>query len=152
MERIAGYKEALYDYGIEFDPRLIVNGDFTQSGGYRAMRELLQQPERPEAIAAANDLIALGAMRAIYESGLTIPDDIGIVGFNDNQFASHLSPPLTTIRQPTYDIGCEVAKMLIKRILGKEILNRHIVLPGELVVRQSCHMAQRVAMGTVSSK
>ncbi len=136
LDRLEGYRLALKERGIAYDPQLVAEGDFSESGGYMAMHALL--PYKPDAVFAATDMMAEGAMRAIRKAGLRIPQDIAIVGFDDMPNASRLSPPLTTIRQPTQRMGALAVNTLIDIIQNPAESKRHIVVPVELVIRESC--------------
>jgi len=109
----------------------------TQDASYRAMQHLLRLDEPPDAVFACSDLMALGAMLAVQEKGLAVGRDFGIVGFDDIPMAAQLQPPLTSIRQPIYEIGTRLCRMLIKLIKGESLDERHIILEPTLVVRES---------------
>lgn len=145
LDRRDGYQQALQEAGIPIAPELIVEGDFTQEGGYRAMTRLLQLPERPTAVFVASDALAIGALSAIRAAGLAVPDDIAIVGFDDLPIASYASPPLTTMRQPIYELGARAAELLIERLERPQRERAHLSLQATLVVRQSCGAAARSA-------
>lgn len=136
--RLAGYRSALEERGVGLDPALIIKGKTTQTSGYQAMKKLLRVEPPPTAVMVSSDLMALGAMKAIQEEGLIVGSDISIVGFDDIQMAANYHPPLTTIRQPTYDIGIMLCHMLIQLIKGEELSERQIILQPELIVRGSC--------------
>jgi LacI family transcriptional regulator len=140
-DRLAGYTAALRARGIIPDPTLIVNGDFSEAGGYRAMQQLL--PQQPDAVFAASDTMALGALRAIHDAGLRVPEDIAVAGFDDLPLAEHTEPPLTTIRQPIYRMGTMAAETLIEQIEHPQDAPHRVVLPTELVIRTSCGSALR---------
>lgn len=135
-DRLTGYTQALRDYGQSFDPELVADGGFNEAGGYIAMQQLIAR--RPDALFAASDAMAIGAMRALREAGLRVPDDVAIVGFDDMPFAARSDPPLTTIRQPTYRIGGMAVETLIDLIEHADSPPHHIVVPTDLVVRGSC--------------
>jgi len=138
-KRLEGFKEALEEADLKIDPDLIVESGFNESGGYDAMKKLLKLPKnkRPRAVVAVNDPAAFGAMQAIKDAGLRIPEDIAIVGFTDDIRAELVSCPLTTVRQPAYEVGKKAAQKLIDCINGDEKVE-HIVVETELVIRQSC--------------
>jgi LacI family transcriptional regulator len=138
-DRYQGYLDALQGHGYPVIPELITEGDYSDWGGYQAMKRLL--PFHPDAVFAASDAMALAAMRAIQEAGLRIPEDIAVIGFDDIPPAATSSPPLTTIRQPIQQTGKLVAEMLIDMIEKPDPLPRQVVLPVELVVRSSCQVA-----------
>lgn len=135
-DRREGYLAALRGRGLTPDPALIVEGDFTEAGGYTAMRQLL--PYRPDAVFAASDMMAIGALRALREAGLRVPDDVALAGFDDIPAAARADPPLTTIRQPIQRAGAVAAETLIDLIAHPESQPRRIILPTELVIRESC--------------
>jgi LacI family transcriptional regulator len=135
-DRLQGYRQALEERGVAVRPELIAEGDFSEAGGYAAMRRLL--PHRPTAIFTASDSMAEGALRALRESGLRVPQDVAIVGYDDMPTAARISPPLTTVRQPTNRMGALAVNALIDIIQNPGSHKRHIVLPVELVIRESC--------------
>jgi LacI family transcriptional regulator len=136
MDRFLGYQDAYEEIGRVIDLDLVETGDFTDNSGYFAMRRLLQR--KPDAVFAGSDPMALGALRAIQEAGLRIPEDIAVVGFDDLPQSAKASPPLTTVRQPIQRSGARAAELLIDIILHPETQPRHEILPTELVIRQSC--------------
>jgi LacI family transcriptional regulator len=136
IDRKEGFYKALTERGLDIDESLIVEGDFTDAGGYHAMKKLL--PAKPDAIFAASDIMALGAMRAIREAGLRVPNDIAIVGFDDLPLATQADVPLTTVRQPVIQFGAKAVELLIDLIENGINPPRHIILGTELVIRDSC--------------
>ncbi len=136
--RVDGYRRALAEAGLAADEGLIVDGDFQHEGGYRACRALLAQPERPTALFVCNDLMAVGALCAIHEAGLRVPDDLSVVGFDDIPLASFTVPRLTTIAQPAHDLGGQAVQLLLQRLLDRETPACHARLPVRLVERDSC--------------
>jgi len=136
--RITGYQRALREAGIEPDPRLLAHGDYSMESGHRAMIELLDRNIPVQAVFAANDTLAIGAMAAIRERGLSIPHDIAIVGFDDLPIAAYACPPLTTVRNPPIRQGQLAAEMLIRLMRRETVAEPHLVAETELVVRQSC--------------
>ena len=139
-DRAAGYRRAHAEAGIVCDPALTVISGFHEDAGYAAMRPLLDLSpgQRPRAVVAINDPAAYGAMRAITESGLSVPEDVAVVGFSDDLRASLIPVPLTTIRQPAYDLGCAAAERLIAAISGEKRSGKDQIVRAELVVRSSC--------------
>ncbi len=139
-ERLGGYLEALEAHDIPVDDKLIVEGGFREQQGYEAMKQLLDLPEssRPQAVATINDPSAFGAIEAIKEYGLSIPDDIAIVGFTDDIRAGLLECPLTTIRQPAYEVGKKGAEKLIKVIEDPDEPIENIEVVTKLIIRNSC--------------
>jgi len=138
MDRRDGYKQALAEAAIPIRPELIFEADFTQAGGYAAMHEVLQLPERPTAIFAGSDVMAAGALCAIHEAGLRVPQDLSLVSFDDLPLASILTPPLTTVHQPLHELGMAAADLLLNRLESPdEHQPSHVRLPTHLVVRES---------------
>jgi DNA-binding LacI/PurR family transcriptional regulator len=136
--RIRGYREALAENHIPLDEILIQDGDFTESGGYQGMRKLLELKSRPTAVFAANDLMALGAMVAIREAKLRIPEDIALIGIDDIPAAKLVNPPLTTSSQAQENVGRRAAEMLFERIAGAAPDKPRLVeMPFELIIRES---------------
>jgi len=136
-ERLEGYKAGLRACGIRVSRKLIASGDFREQGGKAAMDTLLALPERPDAVFVGNNLMTLGALESIAEAELTVPDDIAVVGFDDVAWAALLRPSLTTIAQPTYDVGAETARMLLQRIGGHTGPARELMLSPSLRIRAS---------------
>ena len=135
--RLAGYWAALDDLGLPRDQSLVVTGDLSADSGAAAAAQLLALPDPPTAILACNDQMALGAMTAIAARGLRVGDDVAVAGFDDIPAAANASPPLTTIRQPIYQIGQSLAQTLIRLIRGETVQNLHVLLEPELVIRAS---------------
>ena len=135
--RIDGYLQALGEVG--HSPLVVTGGEFNQEGGYRATRDVLQDGRRPTAIFAGNDLMALGAMAAIREQGLSIPDDIALMGFDDTFAASVVSPQLSTVSQRQFSLGQVATEMLLQRLndLPPDAPSRVREMPFEVVKRQS---------------
>ena len=141
LDRKEGYLKALLEHGLVVDKDLIVEGDFSEASGYRAMELLL--PAQPEAIFAASDLMALGAMRFVREAGLRVPDDIAFVGFDDLPQASLADPPLTTIHQPITEFGMKAVEILIDLIEDGAKSMQRVIMDTELVIRASCGASRR---------
>jgi len=147
LKRLQGYVNALESHSIKVDEKLImgrsidlpdISGYSTEDIGFEAMKRLLSLPKPPTAVFARNDFTAIGAMRAISEAGLRIPEDIAIVGFDDIPLAARMSPSLTTVRQPMRVEGQIAAEMLLERIKNsKRISRRERILDCELIVRES---------------
>jgi LacI family transcriptional regulator len=133
-----GYQHALEDRGFDVRPGYMVRGDWTRQGGRTAMRRLLALPEPPDAVFCANDLTAIGAMDVARELGLSIPEDLAVVGFDDVDAASMVHPRLTTVQNPAYDTGRAAGNLLASRMTGAYTdAGRTVVLPCPLVVRES---------------
>ncbi len=136
MDRLEGYKKALNAAGREFNPEMVAEGDFSEASGYQAVKLLL--PMKPDAIVAQSDIMAVGAMRWMQEIGLSIPEDVAIIGFDDIPVARQLNVQLTTIRQPITRFGIKAVELLIDLIENGTKPARRIILDTELVVRDSC--------------
>jgi DNA-binding LacI/PurR family transcriptional regulator len=133
IERLAGYRDALRGS----DRRSIVAvGDFTRESGAVAMRHLLDDDPKLDAVFVASDLMADGALRTLREAGRRVPDDVAVIGFDDAEFASYTDPPLTTVRQPIIEIGREMVRLLLRLAEGEPVENA-LILPTHLVVRDS---------------
>lgn len=139
VDRFNGYQRALTSKRISINDHLIETSDFSEMGGYAAMQRLLAA--QPDAVFAASDAIAFGALRAIYEAGLRVPDDIAVVGFDDLAPALNSTPPLTTVRQPIEQTGATAAETLIDILHTGIAPLRRIILPTEFVIRASCGAA-----------
>ncbi len=138
-DRLEGYLAALEGWGLEPEPSLIAEGDFTQEGGYAAMQRLLEA--NPDAVFAASDAMAVGAIRCLRQNGRRVPHDVAVIGFDDAPFAAVNDPPLTTVRQPIIQTGATAAETLIDMIEHEDPTPRRILLPTELVIRASCGFA-----------
>jgi DNA-binding LacI/PurR family transcriptional regulator len=133
VDRLEAYRQTL----AGSDRRSIVAvGDFTRESGAAAMRQLLSDDPALDAVFVASDLMAHGALRALREAGRRVPDDVAVVGFDDIEMARYTDPPLTTVRQPIEQIGHTIARQLLRLLAGEEI-DPAVVLPTELVVRES---------------
>jgi LacI family transcriptional regulator len=138
VERLEGYRRALAKNGLAFQESLVLESDFSQDGAYQNMKKLLSLSPAPTAILVINDYSALGALRAAKEMSFQVPEDLPVVGFGDVPFASMLSPPLTTIREPFQRMGQEATDRLLGIIQGKRLSPKNRILPVELVIRESC--------------
>jgi LacI family transcriptional regulator len=136
IDRKEGYVKALKNGGRLIDVSLIAEGDFTEADGYKQMQKILTA--KPDAIFAASDLMALGAMRAVREAGLRIPRDIAFIGFDDLPLSTPVDPPLTTVHQPVYELGIKAVEFLIDLVDNKMKPSRHIIMGSELIIRESC--------------
>jgi LacI family transcriptional regulator len=137
IDRKKGYLEALKAHGIPAIPALIQEGNFSEEDGYRLTRSLL--PHKPDAIFAASDAMALGALRLLHEERIQVPQQVAVIGFDDMPFAARSQPPLTTVRQPIIETGAVAAKSLIACIENPAKAGcPQILLPTQLIVRESC--------------
>jgi LacI family transcriptional regulator len=140
QDRLQGYKEALYKRGIPLQQEIIRYAGFTRDAGYLVMKEYLKLKTdlKPTAIFAANDMIALGVIEAIEEEGLSVPDDISVIGYNNISYASLPRIMLTTIAQPMYDMGYTAAEYILDVVEGKRKGKLKDILEPQLVVRKTC--------------
>jgi LacI family transcriptional regulator len=137
IDRLAGCREAFSRAGRALDPDLVIEADFMQEGGLHAARRLLALPEPPTAIFAFNDAMAVGTLRAAEERGVQVPEQLSLVGFDDTALASATTPPLTTIKQPTYELGREGVNLLFHLLQGQQLEAHRLELPTRLIVRAS---------------
>lgn len=135
--REQGFRSALEEAGLEFDDRLVVYGNYSFKSGHRMATNLLMLSERPTAIFAISDIMAVGVLRAAREKGLSVPEDLAVAGFDNISFASMCNPMLTTVSQPKYDLGCTAMELLIRKIRGDLKEPVDIILENELVIRES---------------
>ncbi len=137
VDRLRGYREGLQAAGLPFDEALVGQGDFYQPRGFEAALELLRLPDAPTALFASNDVSAFGALAAVRELRLRVPTDVSVVGFDDIPSARQIHPPLTTVRQPLYEMGAAATRLLLSLLRGGEAAVPRISLPTVLVVRES---------------
>jgi DNA-binding LacI/PurR family transcriptional regulator len=137
VARLEGYRDALRDAGLDESKELVAYGQFSESSGQVAMQELLSRRSDIDAVFAASDPMAFGAMRAIKEAGRRIPDDIAVVGFDGSPAAGIAEPPLTTVHQPAEAMGHHMARLLVALISGEPVDERAVILVPDLVVRDS---------------
>jgi LacI family transcriptional regulator len=135
--RLQGYREAMAENGLAVDPGWLVRGDMTQKGGAESVELLLRLDPRPTAIICSNDLMAIGAMNRIQQFGLKPGEDVAVGGFDDIPLAAYVSPPLTTLHQPIYEIGRRACAMLLDVLSGRAPPDSHVLLTPSLVVRAS---------------
>lgn len=137
-ERQRGYEQALADHGLEVDPKLIKEGDPRSSGNARELtKELLALEDAPTAIFATNNLMTLGLLEAVNEAKLKIPGDISAIGFDDMPWAKAVTPPLTVIRQPGYEMGRRAAELMFQRIADPMREQVQIIMEPDIIVRES---------------
>jgi LacI family transcriptional regulator len=141
QQRRSGYLQALQGAGIPTDPFLIKEGAYTPASGFQAMQQVLQEGSPPTAMFVASDVVALGALLAIRQAGLRVPEDIALVGFDDIPLAEYFDPPLTTIHVPAYGLGWAAGERLIRLIRGEGLDEQGILLESELIIRDSSRIA-----------
>lgn len=136
-ERANGYREALTKYKLAYKDRLVINGAFTYDSGYEATEMLVRSGQKIDGIFASNDMIAIGAIECLAKHNIKVPEDVGVVGFDDIRMATWYKPALTTIRQPVYDMGKCAMNILVEQISGvREKYCEQIFMP-ELIIRKS---------------
>lgn len=141
FQKFIGYKEAIQEAGLEFDESLINIGDYSYDSGMEAMGEFLELEDRPTAIFAATDEMALGIIHGAQDRGFRVPEDFEVIGFDDTRLATMVRPTLTSVVQPMYDIGA-VSMRLLTKYMNKEEVDHHIiVLPHRIEIRQSTSRA-----------
>jgi DNA-binding LacI/PurR family transcriptional regulator len=133
IDRLAGYRAALAGTA---HPPVVAVGDFTLESGAVAMRQLLTDDPGLDAVFAASDLMAHGALTALRAAGRRVPEDVAVIGFDDIALARHTDPPLTTVRQPIVEIGRQMATRLLRLVAGEDV-EPTTTLPTELVIRGS---------------
>ncbi len=137
QDRLSGYRRGLAAAGLPVDEGLIGAGDFTRESGARAMRSLLSQHPQLDAVFAASDLMAAGALEALTEAGRRVPEDVAVVGYDDDPMAASLQPPLTSVRQPIERMGREMAAMLVNAIHAPDRWPNAVMLSTRLETRLS---------------
>ncbi|MER5478689.1 LacI family DNA-binding transcriptional regulator [Streptomyces sp. NPDC002734] len=135
--RLAGWRRAHELAGRRADESLVEPGDFSEEGGRRAMRSLLERAPDLDAVFAASDLMAVGALAELRDQGRRVPADVAVVGFEDSVLARHTNPPLSTVRQPVEEVGRMMARILLAEIADAGARRQQVTLPTELVVRES---------------
>lgn len=138
QRRWVGYKDELVAQGLDFDPALVQPGDWELEGGYKAAQNLLNLTEMPGAIFAANDLMALGAIYAVQDAGLKVPEDVAVVGYDNRNFAKIARPKITTVSMPVYEMGRAAAELLLKQITEGSTEADEIKIKGQLFIRETC--------------
>jgi LacI family transcriptional regulator len=141
-ERLAGFRRAMQEHGLSVLPEWVLLGNYSREFGHSAVQQLLDAPRRPSAILACSDYIAIGVVRSARQRGLTLPEDLSLVGFDDMPFAELIDPPLTTVRQPVAEMGRVACERLFALLNETEALPL-TRLPVELVVRQSVAQLQQ---------
>lgn len=134
-ERFKGYAAALYQYNVAYDQQLVCSGDYTMKSGYDAVMTLSKQAIAFTGIVASNDAMAIGAIRALHQLNVPIPEQVEIIGFDNIEFSEMTDPPLSTIQQPTSDMGKLAVRLLLDLIAGKEPAIRYCRLQAKLILR-----------------
>ncbi len=140
LDRRTGYEQALREHGLPLEDALVAPGNFNESSGYQAMQQLL--PHRPTAIFVASDVMVFGALRALSEAGLRVPEDMALVGYDDLPPAANAAPPLTTVHQPVLRFGEQAVEILLDILENGSVPPRRVILDTELIIRDSCGASQ----------
>lgn len=137
-KRLAGYQAELAANQIEVDPAIIQPGDWEFEGGYQAARNILNMDQPPTAIFAANDLLALGAIYAVQDAGLNVPNDVAVVGYDNRDFTKIFRPKITTVSMPVYEMGYKAAELLLNQIKEGQQDFDEIKVKGKIYIRETC--------------
>lgn len=143
-DRLKGYEQALNNRSLKIDPVYVQEGDYTYESGYNQMQKFLALEIPPTAVFAANDEMAIGAVKAVKASGKRVPEDVAVVGFDNIKISSIFEPSITTIDQPKYKIGIKAMDLLIKQINKKPLQKKQNVLSDKLIIRDSCGSSSKV--------
>lgn len=147
-QRLNGYLDTLHRHGFPCRREWIVHSGFSQQDGFCDMEQLLALEQRPDAVFAVNDRKAIGAMLALKKHGIAIGSEIGVIGFTDDPVAAIVSPTLTTVAEPAYEVGIQAGMLLIKHITRNPFQSREKVLPGKLIVRESTQRSRKDLHGS----
>ncbi|MCM3413182.1 LacI family DNA-binding transcriptional regulator [Metabacillus litoralis] len=142
-DRLRGFQQAMMSHDLEIDSAYIQEGDFSFESGYNQMLKFLALETPPTAVFAFNDEMAMGAIKAVKDSNLLVPNDVAIVGFDNIKMASVIEPNLTTIDQPKYEIGKKAMELLLNLINGEELQKKKFVMKDELIVRESSEIVKK---------
>jgi len=136
--RLSGYQDTLASHGLPFDASLVQPGDWEIESGYAAANNLLRHDRQPTAIFAANDAMALGAIYAIQDAGLNVPEDVAIVGYDNRNFTKTVRPRITTVNMPVIEMGGVAAELLLKQLAEGRKEEEEIKVKGQLIIRETC--------------
>lgn len=137
-ERLQGFRTACAEAGLRLRKDCVREGFLGVEGGYKATREVLALKPRPTALFSFNNMLAVGALRALREAGVNVPRDVSLITFDDMDLFPFVNPPITAIAQPAYQIGAEAARTLVHMLAGDDFVPREVVLPTEFRQRESC--------------
>ncbi len=135
--RLQGYLDALSDYNLKKDQKYIINSNFTEEDAYLAAKKLVMLKDEISAVFAANDLMALGIIKALKEAGIKIPDEIAVIGYDGIKMGEFVDPALTTVSNPSIEKGRKALELLIRNIKNSDSETKNILLPSELIIRDS---------------
>jgi DNA-binding LacI/PurR family transcriptional regulator len=136
--RLSGYQSTLANHNLPFEASLVQPGDWEMESGYAAANKFLKQSKRPTAIFAANDVMALGAIYAIQDAGLSVPEDMAVVGYDNRSFTTTVRPQITTVSMPLIEMGGAAGELLLKQIAEGRKEQEEIKVKGQLIVRETC--------------
>jgi LacI family transcriptional regulator len=136
--RLSGYKDTLAAHGLSFEPSLVQPGDWEIESGYAAAKDFLNLAERTTAIFAANDVMALGAIYAVQDAGLKVPEDVAVVGYDNRNFTKTFRPRITTVSMPVIEMGGVAAELLLKQIAEGRKEAEELKVQGQLIIRETC--------------
>jgi DNA-binding LacI/PurR family transcriptional regulator len=142
-ERLAGYQDVLAQYEIPYDSSLIEDGTWEVQSGYQAAEKFIVRADRPTAIFAANDFMALGAIYAVQDAGLNVPKNIAVVGYDDREFTSFSKPTITTVCPPSFEMGQMAAQLMLNRLENQVEIENPVRVQGKLIIRESCGTEQK---------
>lgn len=137
LDRKEGYVKALIDYKMQINNEYMIQGEYNIESGYNAMKKLLALSKIPTAVFCSNDDMAVGAMKAVMQAGLKVPEDMSVIGFDDSVVCNYVTPALTTIRKPTREISMKGAERLLEIMEGKDIKKEKMYINTELIIRDS---------------
>ncbi|MGB9679586.1 MAG: LacI family DNA-binding transcriptional regulator [Minisyncoccia bacterium] len=143
VDRLRGYKQALLDNGIKINEDFIKEANFKYKEAYLVSKEMLKNEQKLTAIFAISDIMAMGAINAIFDSGLSCPEDVSVIGFDNIDLSEATRPALTTVSQPMYEIGAFAARLLIKFLDGEDLEDYQLILKSKLVLRDSCRALKK---------
>lgn len=138
LDRLKGYQQALEKASLPANKHWVVESEFLQESGYRAISMIMNQPERPTALVVIDDIVAVGVLRGLTEAGYSIPKDISIIGFNNISMAELTNPPLTSVDIGIYQMGVTASQALLRQIQNEGTVNSRLVVPHRLILRESC--------------
>lgn len=145
-ERLRGFRQAMHDAGLPIEPAYCVYSRYRMEDGYQIALRMLNLPEPPTALFVASDYMALGVLKAMQSRGIHVPNEMAVVGFDDTPVAAMVTPALTTVRQPVYELGATAARMVMERISGQVVGPKQaVILEPELIVRDSTRQARTLA-------
>lgn len=147
-DRLTGYRRALEDYGMDEQESLVKTGQFDYQSGYEKMKELLEQDYKPDAVFISNNSMTLGGYKYIKEKGIRIPEQLAVIVYDDPEWAELVDPPITSVRQQTYELGVQAAKLIMASIKDKKTKRDIMYMDTSLIIRESCGCDRRHLQAT----